>query len=147
MLADELAISAAGRTARRSSSRSNSARLAWLAGQDLLVVRELAVDQARDEVDPVEVEQHLVAGLGEHELDGVVRVGEDPAQLVEGAGRDDDRDGLDGVEDVDRPDGDAVVVGGREGEAAALEAGEDAGQDRARLVAGRREDRLLERLA
>ncbi len=79
MLADELAISAAGRTARRSSSRSSSARRRVARRQDLLVVRELAVDQARDEVDPVEVEQDLVAGLGEHELHGVVGVGEDPA--------------------------------------------------------------------
>ena len=46
--------------------------------QDLLVVRELAVDEAADEVDALEVEQDLVAGLGEDDLDGIVRVGQDP---------------------------------------------------------------------
>ena len=46
--------------------------------QDLLVVRELAVDQPADEVDALEVEQDLVAARGEHDLDRVVGVGEDP---------------------------------------------------------------------
>ena len=59
-------------------------------GHDLLVVRELAVDQPADEVDALEVEQDLVAARGEHDLDRVVDVGEDPRQLVEGARRDDD---------------------------------------------------------
>ena len=61
MLADSWAMSAAGRTARRSSSRSRTARVAWLVGQDLLVVRELAVDQPAHEVDALEVEEDLVA--------------------------------------------------------------------------------------
>ena len=45
---------------------------------------------------------------------------------------------------VDRPDGDPVVVRGGERQLAALEPGEDAGQDRAGLVARGGEDRLLE---
>ena len=45
--------------------------------QDLLVVGELAVDEPAHEVDALEVEQDLVAGLGEDELDRVVGVGED----------------------------------------------------------------------
>ena len=61
MFADSWAMSAAGRTARRSSSRSRTARVAWAWRQDLLVVRELAVDQPADEVDALEVEQDLVA--------------------------------------------------------------------------------------
>ena len=39
---------------------------------DLLVVRELTVDQAADEVDPVEVEQDLVATAGQDDLDRLV---------------------------------------------------------------------------
>ena len=46
----------------------------------------------------------------------------------------------------DRLDRDPVVVGGGEGQPVALEPGEDAGQDRPRLVAGGRERRLVERL-
>ena len=68
---------------------------------DLLVVRELAVDQPADEVDAVEVEQDLVLAGGEDDLDRLVDVGEDPRQLVEGAGRDDDARLRDRVEDRD----------------------------------------------
>ena len=89
MLADSWAMSAAGRTARRSSSRSRTARVVWLCGHDLLVVRELAVDEPADEVDAVEVEQDLVAAAGEDDLDRVVDVGQDARQLVERPGRDD----------------------------------------------------------
>ena len=67
--------------------------------QDLLVVRELAVDQPADEVDAVEVEQDLVAAAGQDDLDRVVDVGQDPGELVEGAGRDDDARLGHGVED------------------------------------------------
>ena len=78
MLAEALAMSAASRTALSSSSRSTTARVVWPLRQDLLVVRELAVDQAADQVDPLEVEEDLVAGRGEHDLDRVVGVVEDP---------------------------------------------------------------------
>ena len=111
---------------------------------DLLVVRELAVDQPADEVDAVEVEQDLVAAAGEDDLDRVVDVGQDPGQLVERPGRDDDARLGDGVEDRDRLDRDPVVVGGGERQLVALEPGQDAGQDRPRLVAGGRERRLGE---
>ena len=82
MLADSWAMSAAGRTARSSSSRSSTARVAWLCGSDLLVVRELAVDEPADEVDAVEVEEDLVARRGEHDLDRVVDVGQDPGSSL-----------------------------------------------------------------
>ena len=109
---------------------------------DLLVVRELAVDQPADEVDPVEVEQDLVRAAGQDDLDRVVDVGQDPGQLVERPGRDDDARLRDGVEDRDRLDRDPVVVGGGQGQLVALEPGQDAGQDRPGLVAGGREGRL-----
>ena len=86
MLADSWAMSAAGRTARRSSSRSRTARVVWLGRHDLLVVRELAVDEPADEVDAVEVEQDLVAGRGQDDLDRVVDVGQDPGELVRAPG-------------------------------------------------------------
>ena len=85
--------------------------------QDRLVVRELAVDQPADEVDALEVEQDLVAGLGEHDVDRVVGVAEDPHELVERARRHDDAGVADRIEDRDRLDRDAVVVGGGEGHA------------------------------
>ena len=47
-------------------------------GHDLLVVRELAVDEPADQVDALEVEQDLVAPAGEDDLDRVVDVGQDP---------------------------------------------------------------------
>ena len=90
MLADELAIRAAGRDGAEELLAVELGATRVTGREDLLVVGELAVDQPGDEVDPVEVEQHLVAGLGEDELDGVVGVGQDPAQLRQGAGRDDD---------------------------------------------------------
>ncbi len=114
--------------------------------QDLLVVRELAVDEARHEVDALEVEQDLVAGLGQHELDGVVGVREDPAELAQRPRRDDDRRGFDGIEHIDRPDGDPVVVGSGEGEPTAFELGQDAGEDRPGFVACSREHNLLQGL-
>ena len=147
MFADSWAISAAGRTARSSSSRSRTARVVWLCGHDLLVVRVLAVDQAADEVDALEVEQDLVACAGQHDLDRVVDVGQDPGQLVERPGRDDDARLLDRVEDRDGLDRDPVVVGGRQRELVALEPGQDAGQDRPGLVAGRGEGGLGQGLA
>ena len=79
--------------------------------QDLLVVRELAVDEPADEVDALEVEQDLVAAAGEDDLDRVVGVGQDPRQLVERPGRDDDARLRDGIEDRDGLDRDPVVVG------------------------------------
>ena len=142
MLADSWAMSAAGRTARRSSSRSSTARVVWAVGHDLLVVRELAVDEPADEVDAVEVEQDLVAAAGQDDLDRVVDVGQDPGELVERAGRDDDARLRDGVEDRDGLDRDPVVVGRGERQLVALEPGQDAGQDRPGLVAGGREGRL-----
>ncbi len=111
---------------------------------DLLVVRELAVDEPADEVDPIEVEEDLVALAGEHDLDRVVDVGQDPEQLVERPGRDDHARLGDGVEDRDGLDRDPVVVGRGERQLVALEPGQDAGQDRARLVAGGGERRLGE---
>jgi hypothetical protein len=67
-------------------------------------------------------------------LDRIVRVGQDATKGVERAGRDDDARLLDGVQDGDRLDRDPVVVGGGQGELGALEAGQDAGQDRPGLV-------------
>ena len=52
-----------------------------------------------------------------------------------------------GVEDRDGLDRDPVVVGGGQGQLVALEPGQDAGQDRPGLVAGRREGRLGQGLA
>ena len=112
---------------------------------DLLVVRELAVDQPAHEVDAVEVEQDLVATAGQDDLDRVVDIGQDPGELVEGAGRDDDARLGDGVEDRDGLDRDPVVVGGRQGQLVALEPGQDPGQDGSSLVARRGERRLVER--
>src|SRR5206468_12574711 len=40
--------------------------------QDLLVIRELPVDEAADEIDALEVEQDLVACRGEDDVDRVV---------------------------------------------------------------------------
>ena len=111
-------------------------------GHDLLVVRELAVDEPADEVDPVEVEEDLVAAAGEDDLDRIVDIGEDPRELVEGSSRDDDARLGDRVEDRDGLDRDPVVVGGRERQLVALELGQDAGQDRPGLVARRGEGRL-----
>ena len=51
MLADSWAMSAASRTALSSSSRSSDRAGRVGLGQDLLVVRELAVDEPADEVD------------------------------------------------------------------------------------------------
>ena len=147
MLADSWAISAAGRTARRSSSRSRIGPRRVALGHDLLVVRELAVDEAADQVDAVEVEQDLVAAAGQDDLDRVVDVGQDPGELVERPGRDDDARLGDGVEDRDGLDRDPVVVGGGERQLVALEPGEDAGQDRPGLVAGGREGGLGQGLA
>ena len=147
MFADSWAMSAAGRTARRQLLAIEDGPRRVLLRDDLLVVRELAVDEPADEVDALEVEQDLVAAAGEDDLDGVARVGQDPRQLVEGAGRDHDARLRDGIEDRDGLDRDPVVVGGGEGQEIALEAGEDAGQDGPRLVAGGRERRLVERLA
>ena len=98
MLADELAISAAGRTASQELLAVEHGARRVARRQDLLVVRELAVDQPADEVDALEVEEDLVARLGEDELDRVVGVGQDPDELAEGAGRDDDARLLDRVE-------------------------------------------------
>ena len=90
------------------------------------------------------MEQDLVAAAGQDDLDRVVDVGQDPGQLVERPGRDDDARLRDGVEDRDGLDRDPVVVGGGEGQLVALEPGQDAGQDRPGLVAGRRERGLGE---
>ena len=92
--------------------------------QDLLVVRELAVDQPADEVDALDVEQHLVARLGEHELDRVVGIGEHAHELGEGPRRDrPPRRSSTGSRIVDRPHGDPVVVGRGERQPVALEPG------------------------
>ena len=72
---------------------------------------------------------------GEHDLDRLVDVGQDPGELVEGAGRDDDARLRDRVEDRDRLDRDPVVVGRGQGQLVALELGQDPGQDRPGLVA------------
>ena len=109
---------------------------------DLLVVRELPVDEPADEVDALEVEQDLVARRGQDDVDRVVDVGQHAGQLVEGPGRDDDARLRDRVEDRDRLDRDPVVVGGRERQLVALEPGQDAGQDGSRLVRCRGEGRL-----
>ena len=144
MLADSWAIRAAGRTARRSSSRSRTARVVWLVRHDLLVVGELPVDQPADQVDPVEVEEDLVPAARQDDLDRVVDVGQDPGQLVERPRRDDHAGLRHGIEDRDGLDRDPVVVGRREGQLVALELGQDPGQDRSRLVACRGERRLGE---
>ena len=104
-------------------------------GHDLLVVRELAVDQPADEVDAVEVEQDLVLAGGQHDLDRVVDIGQDPGELVECPGGDDHARLRDRVEDRDGLDRDPVVVGRGERQLVALEAGQHAGQDRPGLVA------------
>ncbi len=114
---------------------------------DLLVVRELAVDQPADQVDPVEVEQDLVLAGGEDDLDRVVDVGQDPGELVERPRRDHHAGLGDGIEDRDRLDRDPVVVGRSQRELVALELGQDAGQDRPGLITGGRERRLGQRLA
>ena len=147
MLADSWAISAAGRTARSSSSRSRMARVVWVCGHDLLVVRELAVDQPADQVDPVEMEQDLVAACRQDDLDRVFDVGQDPGQLDEGARRDDHAGLRHWIKDRDGLDRDAVVVGRGEGHLVALEAGQDAGQDRPRFIGGRGEDGFRQRPA
>ena len=115
--------------------------------QDLLVVRELAVDQAADEVDAVEVEQDLVAGRRQDDLDRVVRVGEDArsARAATGPGSTTLVSST-GSRIGDRLDRDPVVVGRGEGQLVALELRQDAGQDRPGLVARGREGRLGEGL-
>ena len=111
-------------------------------GHDLLVVRELPVDEPAHEVDALEVEQDLVAAGREDDLDRVVDVGEDPTELRQRPGRDDDARLGHRIEDRHGLDRDPVVVGGGERQLVALEPGQDAGQDRSRLVAGGREGRL-----
>ena len=110
--------------------------------QDLLVVGELPVDEAADEVDALDVEEDLVLLGREDHLDRVVSVGQDPGQLGVRAGGDHDARLLDRVEAGDRGDGDPVVVGGGERDPIALESSEDAGQDGASLIAGGREGDL-----
>ena len=146
MFAAALAISAASRTALRQVLAIDDRAGRMALRQDLLIVRELAVDEPADEVDALEVEQDLVLARGEDHVDRVVDVGQDPAELVERAGRDDDARLLDRVERRDRLDRDPVVVGRRQGQLVPFEAAQDPGQDRTGLVAGRRERRLVERL-
>ena len=55
--------------------------------QDLLVVRELAVDEAADQVDALDVEEDLVLLGGEDDLDRVVRVGRARAPAPRTSGR------------------------------------------------------------
>ena len=79
MFADSWAISAAGPDgAQELLAIEDGARRVRLR-QDGLVVRELAVDQPAHEVHALEVEQDLVAALGEDDVDRVVRVAEDRA--------------------------------------------------------------------
>ena len=114
--------------------------------QDLLVVRELAVDEAADEVDALEVEDDLVLGRCQDDVDGIVAVRQHALELVVRAGRDHDRRLLDRIQGGQRLDRDAVVVGGRERQPVALEASQHAGQDRSRLVGRGGEDDLREGL-
>ena len=91
---------------------------------------------------PVEVEQDLVAGRGQHDLDRVVDVGQDPRELVEGPRRDHDARLRHRVEDRHGLHRDPVVVGRGERQLVALEPGQDPGQDRSGLVARSGECRL-----
>ncbi len=117
------------------------------AGHDLLVVGELAVDEPAHQLDGVDVEDHLAPGRCQHDVHRVVRVGQDAHELDVRASGDDQAGVLDRQQHLERLDRDAVVVGRGEGQPVAREAGQDAGQDRARLVAGGREGDLRERLA
>ena len=92
----------------------------------------------------LDVEQDLVPARGEDHLDRVIRVAQDPHQLRQGPGGHHDARVADRVEDRDRLHRDPVVVGGGQGHRVALEAAQDAGQDRSRLVGRGREGRLLE---
>ena len=92
------------------------------------------------------MEEDLVARVSENDRDGIIDIGQDPAQLMERASRDDDARLLDRVEDRDRLDRDPVVVGGRQRQLVAFEAGQDAGQDRSCFVARGGECSLVEGL-
>jgi hypothetical protein len=88
------------------------------------------------------VEEHLVASLGEHQLDRVVDVAQDADDLAKRPRRDDDARLGHGIERGDGLDRDAVVVRRCERDPVALESRQDAGEDGSRLIAGRGEDRL-----
>ena len=119
----------------------------WVFGQDLLVVGELAVDEPAHEVHALEVEQDLVAAGRQDDIHRLVDVGEDPGQLGERPGGDDEARLLDRVEGRQRLDRDPVVVGRGQGDPVALESPQDAGEDRSGLVARRGEGGHRQRLA
>ena len=113
-----------------------------------LVVGELAFDQAADEVGALHVEHHLAAIGRDGHFDRVIAVRQDPDQLGIGARR--DHDGqlrTHRTRDCEGAHGDAVFVGRRQRDRLASEPREDAGENRATLVGGRRKDDLGQRLA
>ena len=105
-----------------------------LLGQELPVVRELAVDAARREPRAVGREQHLV--LVHADLDGVA-VTRDACELLQRAARDDRLELRRGAVELGLLDGEPVRIGRRHHELAAREADEDAGEHRPRLVTRR----------
>ena len=78
--------------------------------QDLLVVRELSVDQAADDVGAFDVEEDLALGAGEHDVDRIVRVCQHAHQLGVGTCRHHEARVLDRVDDRQAADGDDAVV-------------------------------------
>ena len=115
-------------------------------GHHRLVVRELTVDEAAHEIHALEMEEDLVARLGQDDLDGAVIVGEHAHELHQCPGGHDDAGVSNGIEHRDGLHGDAVVVGCGQRQRLALEAAEDAGEDGPGLVGRRREGSLLEGL-
>jgi hypothetical protein len=115
---------------------------------DGLVVRELALDQPADEINALDVEEHLALVRGHRDLDRRLGIRQDAHQLGVRTPGHDDHDLR-----VDRPvqrqvaDCDPVVVGRGERHPVTGEPGQHAGQDRPALVAGGGEDHLAERLA
>ena len=113
----------------------------------LLVVRELALDQARDDLRLRHFEQHLVLVRRRGDVDRALLVADHARQLAERLRRHDHQQRL-GVRlrQLHAAHGQAEAVGGGERELPILEGDQHAGEDRAALVGGGGEGHGLDAL-
>jgi hypothetical protein len=119
-----------------------------IAGNDLLIVREIAVNQLRHQHNVGELEEYLVAGGGDGDDDRLFLLAADAPQFDQRPGGDDNAKGIgDGLGQRDGAHREAEPVGGGQRELRVLELCQDAGEDRAALVGGGGEGNLLNRRA
>ena len=108
-----------------------------LRGDELVVVRERALDELRHHLDVVPLEQHLGALRVDAHLHGQGRIADEAGEFAQGPRRHDHLDRLRRrLLQLDIGHGQAEAVGGGEGEPRAVALHVDAGQHRPRIIAG-----------